>query len=624
MKFLKKILISMTIVLVLFSAIRNNTTVVKNNEVHADAIAALPILAANPELIPIFALGFFVLVTCKLAADNFDNIIAVGNATAETIKAAGKSVSDFVNASGQIIMNEALKSIIKTTVDDIAKNKITTVSYNSEALTSEPVAGTSDDFLKGINATYKSDYSGSYTWRYAERINILGGTVVFDGKSGVYSGQSYYNYMGLETIKYISASSLSLSFSGKMPGIKYRREGTSSKNVIYITLLRMKGDNPKFYSDVFTVNLDNVTPYYLQELFSRGILLSVSYDDEKNVVGFDISILSKFPHSMNYSAVSKVEVSRALLNYDGEEKFSFKKSDFSKPQLNRFPFEALATKVRSVKSTASLFTGAIDLKSVEKSLDIAFPGTNDTLIPLDNVLNNPNSDVKDLKGLDAVLKNPNKFLDDDKRNKLDDVYKNAGTLDLKGIDNVSDKEKFNIKDYALDKTKVSDKDTPTDKPLEGEHKKEGTFSDIPILGLLGRLWDWLKEFAQELIKAIADGVKSIVDAIGKLFDLINKILDFLVVDVLVGDLDSFKDNFNNMQKTLHNKFPDITPLNLSFTDKDGFDDFTADLPLVGHQVIIKGSFMNQFARPARAFFSGLFYFLTGLFFFRKFHKVSEG
>lgn len=598
MKFLKKILISMTIVLVLFSAIRNNTTVVKNNEVHADAIAALPILAANPELIPIFALGFFVLVTCKLAADNFDNIIAVGNATAETIKAAGKSVSDFVNASGQIIMNEAFKSIIKTTVEDIAKNKITTISYNSEALVGEAVDGTTSNVLNGISNSYSGDR------RWYSRFDILGGKVLLEGKTPDASG-------------YVKASSVSFSFSGLMPGVNHTHGSISNSLIVHFK--RIFGDSASNNFDSIRISLDNVTPMYLQDLFSRGFLLDVSYDGEGNIVGFNLTVLSKAFQTFGMSVLDEVEVFPATVNDDSYKKFSWNKNQFSKPQLNRFPLEALLTKTRNVSYGAAALIGAMDLASVEKSLDIAFPGTNDTLIPLDNVLKNPNADVKDLKGLDAVLKNPNKFLDDDKRNKLDDVYKNAGKLDLKGIDNVSDKAKFNIKDYALDKTKVSDKDTP----LEGEHEK-GTFSDIPILGLLGRIWDWLKSFAADIIKAIADGVTSIVNAIDKLFDLIDKILDFLVVDVLVGDLDSFKTNFNNMQKTLHSKFPDITPLNLSFTDKDGFDDFTADLPLVGHQVIIKGSFMNQFARPARAFFSGLFYFLTGLFFFRKFHKVSEG
>lgn len=594
MKFLKKILISMTIVLVLFSAIRNNTTVVKNNEVHADAIAALPILAANPELIPIFALGFFVLVTCKLAADNYENILAVGNEVANAIKAAGKSVSDFVNAQGQIVMNEAFKNIVKSTVDNVSKGEIKhTVNYNSTVLNAEMTEGITDlskyefEKLSGSNKLY-----GEWEKTF---FNVRGRGFRVDGKT---------------------LSSLTYKYDGVITGFHHAWYDTPR--------LRISFDTPAWHGSEI-VKLSGLTPAYLQYLFSVGILLDVQHSSDGKVLGFEITILPEFLKAFGGTGITSISVLAPTVKKDEEKAFdyNFDPQNNGRLSLNRLPFEAIASKTRSVNYTASLFTGAIDLKSVEKSLDIAFPGTNDTLIPLDNVLKNPNADVKDLKGLDAVLKNPNKFLDDDKRNKLDDVYKNAGTLDLKGIDNVSDKSKFNIKDYALDKTKVSDKDTPTDKPLEGEHEK-GTFSDIPILGLLGRLWDWLKEFAQQLIKAIADGVTSIVNAIDKLFDLIDKILDFLVVDVLVGDLDSFKTNFNNMQKTLHSKFPDITPLNLSFSDKDGFDDFTADLPLVGHQVIIKGSFMNQFARPARAFFSGLFYFLTGLFFFRKFHKVSEG
>lgn len=589
MKFLKKILISMTIVLVLFSAIRNNTTVVKNNEVHADAIAALPILAANPELIPIFALGFFVLVTCKLAADNYENILAVGNEVANAIKAAGKSVSDFVNAQGQIVMNEAFKSIVKSTIDNVSKGEIKhTVNYNSTVLSGEMTEGTTDLSSYSFNRT-SPDYLGSD--KEGDFFDVRGRGFVVDGKK---------------------LSSLTYSYDGVITGFYHAWYDTPRLRISYSTY-SWHGDE--------IVRLSGLTPAYLQYLFSIGILLDVKHDSDGRVLGFEITILPAFLKAVGGNAITSISALSSSVKSDERRFFDFKFDPKNKGRLslNRIPFEAIATKTRSVAYGVSIFNGSIDLASVEKSLDIAFPGTNDTLIPLDNVLKNPNADVKDLKGLDAVLKNPNKFLDDDKRNKLDDVYKNAGKLDLKGIDNVSDKAKFNIKDYALDKTKVSDKDTP----LEGEHEK-GTFSDIPILGLLGRIWDWLKSFAADIIKAIADGVTSIVNAIEKLFDLINKILDFLVVDVLVGDLDSFKDNFNNMQKTLHSKFPDITPLNLSFTDKDGFDDFTADLPLVGHQVIIKGSFMNQFARPARAFFSGLFYFLTGLFFFRKFHKVSEG
>lgn len=599
MKFLKKILISMTIVLVLFSAIRNNTTVVKNNEVHADAIAALPILAANPELIPIFALGFFVLVTCKLAADNFENILAAGNEVANVIKAAGKSVSDFVNAQGQIVMNEAFKNIVKSTIDNVSKNEIKHyVNYNSQVL--------SDSFSEGQSLVYGKNIVNGHERTFRFGYDVPDGWYTSNGTMSIFEGNFSIGK---------SISSLTISMNKGISGFAI------DSNTGARLFIHYHAKNDSYRS--FLIYLNNHSESYLQYLFSMGLLLDASYDSYGSNTGFTLTILPSFLDAVDGDYFMELTASH------GKYKKGFPFEDKPDPRknasarINTLPFGALANKSRTVQYTASLFTGAIDLKSVEKSLDIAFPGTNDTLIPLDNVLNNPGSNVKDLKGLDAVLKNPNKFLDDDKRNKLDDVYKNAGKLDLKGIDNVSDKAKFNIKDYALDKTKVSEKDTPSDKPLEGEHEK-GTFSDIPILGLLGRLWDWLKEFAQELIKAIADGVTSIVNAIDKLFDLIDKILDFLVVDVLVGDLDSFKTNFNNMQKTLHSKFPDITPLNLSFTDKDGFDDFTADLPLVGHQVIIKGSFMNQFARPARAFFSGLFYFLTGLFFFRKFHKVSEG
>lgn len=599
MKFLKKILISMTIVLVLFSAIRNNTTVVKNNEVHADAIAALPILAANPELIPIFALGFFVLVTCKLAADNIDNILAAGNEVANAIKAAGKSVSDFVNAQGQIVMNDAFKNIVKSTVDNVSKNEIKHyVNYNSQVL--------SDSFTDGQSLVYGKNIVNGHERTFKFGSDVPDGWYSSSGYMSIFEG----NFSIGKTI-----SSLTISMSKGISGFSTASD-TGAR--LYVYYHHKNGGNRSFL-----IYLNNHSDSYLQYLFSMGLLLDASYDSYGSNTGFTLTILPSFLDAVDGDYFTELAASHGKYQkgVPFENRPDPRKN--ASARINTLPFNALANKTRTVQYTASLFTGSIDLKSIEKSLDIAFPGTNDTLIPLDNVLNNPGSNVKDLKGLDAVLKNPNKFLDDDKRNKLDDVYKNAGSLELKGIDNVSDKAKFNIKDYALDKTKVSDKDSPSTL-LEGEHKKEGTFSDIPILGLLGRLWDWLKEFAQELIKAIADGVKSIVDAIGKLFDLINKILDFLVVDVLVGDLDSFKTNFNNMQKTLHNKFPDITPLNLSFTDKDGFDDFTADLPLVGHQVIIKGSFMNQFARPARAFFSGLFYFLTGLFFFRKFHKVSEG
>lgn len=598
MKFLKKILISMTIVLVLFSAIRNNTTVVKNNEVHADAIAALPILAANPELIPIFALGFFVLVTCKLAADNYENILAAGNEVANAIKAAGKSVSDFVNASGQIVMNEAFKNIVKSTVQNVSKGDFKHyVNYNSKVL--------SDVSVEGQSLVYGKNIIGGYERTVRFGYDVPDGWYTSNGDMSIFNGRVNLGE---------SITSLTVSMSKGISG--YGTETWNSPR-LFVYYYANGGGNRSFI-----IYLNNHSDAYLQYLFSMGLLLDASYDSYGNNTGFSLTILPSFLEAVDGDSISEITAARGLYKKGVPYESRPDPRKNASAKINSIPFGALANKTRTVKYGASLFNGAIDFKSVEKSLDIAFPGTNDTLIPLDNVLNNPDSDVKDLKGLDAVLKNPNKFLDDDKRNKLDDVYKNAGKLDLKGIDNVSDKAKFNIKDYALDKTKVSDKDTPS-APLEGEHEK-GTFSDIPILGLLGRLWDWLKEFAQELIKAIADGVTSIVNAIDKLFDLIDKILDFLVVDVLVGDLDSFKTNFNNMQKTLHSKFPDITPLNLSFTDKDGFDDFTADLPLVGHQVIIKGSFMNQFARPARAFFSGLFYFLTGLFFFRKFHKVSEG
>ena len=152
------------------------------------------------------------------------------------------------------------------------------------------------------------------------------------------------------------------------------------------------------------------------------------------------------------------------------------------------------------------------------------------------------------------------------------------------------------------------------------------------------MWDWLREIVgllKKILEAIivniaswiADMANSITRAISDLIaavrDFAKEFSAFFVADIIIGDLDELGQNFNALQKTLSLKFPNLKPLNLSIQEKDSFDDFTADIPYAGHVTIVRGDIMTQFARTAKPFFAGLFYFLTGLFFFRKFHKVSE-
>lgn len=663
MKFIKKVLISFSIILILFSSIFGGTRFVKK-EVHAfEAVSALPILAANPELIPVFAIGFFALMVCKVTADNFDKIIAMGNHIKQAIEASGKALTDFVHDGTQIVVNEALKQILVKAIEEVPER--VNVNYKTEIVQLQDGSYTVTDFINFMQYdgelpdTFLNNEAGQ---NYLVKPNFVpteadlsSETRAYPHPGIVFSDNPSSNVVDeVKTSsdgypmhnKYVETKSLTFSFTGKIPKATPGEYPGYEKNISSISI-KPYSTNEYFPDELeFTFPLNyGLSSMFIQKLLAEGILYEPTLDSEGNVTSFTVTILKRFfelhEDWQKFNGISEVQMKWG--NMDESYGMHYSLKDIANTVSLNAMDSAFSTRSIDVMAR-DLTAGKIEKAAMANALDIAFPNERENLFDLDKTALDTRV-LDNLADLDRTrIDSDSRFFTDEQANQLDAIYKTGSNAErLQGIDHVRSNTGFTARDYALDKTKIvgiADKDysTATDNANANAGTRTGTFEGIPILQELGKLWDWLREIVgllKKILEAIivniaswiADMANSITRAISDLIaavrDFAKEFSAFFVADIIIGDLDELGQNFNALQKTLSLKFPNLKPLNLSIQEKDSFDDFTADIPYAGHVTIVRGDIMTQFARTAKPFFAGLFYFLTGLFFFRKFHKVSE-
>lgn len=676
MKFIKKVFISLSVIVLLFCSIflsPKSDDYFKGSKVHAEALStvAVPFFALNPELIPVFLLGVFVLTVCGIAINNVDKIVAAGTQLKNTIEEAGESVSTYVTNAKQILVNEAFKIHVKNTIDRMSKTRYSNGSYKFDTLTAG--SGSSelgevglrldelypDSKNRLLNATFggyshfpllklrtsKLDTKDNKYVAFHEYAIELA-----DTSGDVYSTtdlptsdvkNDYPSYVHLKPV-----TSISTTFNH--PISKADTGGKVDLDLVYLRTLQSKKSYG--YSSDFGFNLFNYSNFYLQKLASIGIIYEPKIAENGDILSFRITVLNTFAkHFKDYRYLSAMLISQS----NNSKEIKLNALDTSGP-ITVNDVVGSNVKERSISyPNASLLKNSYDKATIEKSLDIAFPNTLDNLVPLDNVLTK-DREIANLKELDNVLDYSARFLDESRTRGLDNVLTDAKTLDLSGIDEgASDKaldDTFNVRDYALDNVRVATAGIGAVHAVNddtanvgaganaGARDKADWLSKVPFLG---KLWDFLKEIIRLLnaiLKAILDAIINAMKATAApILNVLNAIMEWvksiakgrsvvevITQDLIIGNTDALVSKLNNIQQLINAKFPNIKPLNLNFTDKPAFDDFKADIPHVGTVTIISADMMNRFAPVAKNFFAGLFFFLTGLFFFKKYYKVSEG
>ena len=680
MKFLKKVFISLSVIVLLFCSIflsPKHDDYFKGTEVHASAVGAIPFFALNPELIPVFLLGVLLLACCGVVANNIDKIVAAGNQLKETIEAAGQSISDFVTSSRNVIVNEVLKQHIITTINKMSKTRYSSAKYNYNTYKlSDVTAKSLGEVAFDFNDIEPDDSRRKYyleaelgTGLYYNLIHFKINGYVRNSEGAVSEYHNYLVELGDKTGDVYSTNSLkteldaihnttyhikpvtsiSISFNHVIP------KSTDASYQFIVTFLDLVNYGREYnYNEIdeddeyFPFNVFDTSPLTLQNLAAHGIIYEPKLNERGDITSFNLTITKDFAKwRPKYRYLTGVGIN--------SEDFVGKGIKFNALEANGpitvNDYSGSEVKERAISyPNAKLLENAYDTATVAKAMDIAFPNTLDNLVPLDNVLTK-DREFANLKELDNVLDYSARFLDEARTKGLDNVLTDAKTLDLSGIDEaVSDKalaDTFDARAYALDNVRVAtagigavpavNDDTANVGAVPKEKEEADWLSKVPWIG---KLWDFLKEIIKLLnaiLKAILEAIIAAMKAtIAPVLEFLKAIVhtlqeiakgralsDVLVNDVVIGDTAVLSEKFGHLQSVLNNKFPNVTPLNLSFTDKPAFDDFTANIPHVGTVTIISADMMNKFAPVAKAFFSGFFYFLTGLFFFRKFHKVSE-
>ena len=338
MKFIKKIFISMSIIVLLFCTIflsPKSDDYFKDTKVHAEALTTLsiPFFALNPELIPVFLLGVFVLTVCGIAVNNIDKIVAAGTELKNTIEAAGESVSTYVTNAKQILVNEAFKIHVKNTIDRMSKTRYSNGSYKFDTLTAG--SGSSelgevglrfdelyqDSKNRLVNATF-GGYSNFPLLKIREnKLEMKDNKYVAfheyaiqlaESSGDVYSTtdvktsdvkNDYPSYLHVKPV-----TSISTSFNH--PISKADTGGKVYLDLVYLRTLEAKRSYG--YPSDFGINLFNYSNFHLQKLASIGIIYEPKIAENGDILSFRITVLNKFAkHDKDYKYLTSMLISQS-------------------------------------------------------------------------------------------------------------------------------------------------------------------------------------------------------------------------------------------------------------------------------------------------------------------------
>ena len=166
-----------------------------------------------------------------------------------------------------------------------------------------------------------------------------------------------------------------------------------------------------------------------------------------------------------------------------------------------------------------------------------------------------------------------------------------------------------------------------DKILEFLKKLLDAILAIPglILDGLKALWDWLAKILQAIL-AIPGGIIGVLSKIWEFLQTLSKVISNAITGALTWafgiDGTWLKGRIESLQRQFRIKFPTMEPLRYDFGDKDVISDM--NISILGRSyTILDGAIATKLASPIKMVFRALSYVLMALFFARKFHKVAE-
>lgn len=547
-KFLKKVVTCLCVVILLITGSRPRTVKAEAMTI-GGGLTYLAGAGAATASLPIIIIGLAAILILGLVVTNWDDIAAFGNAVSLELEYGGYALSDFVSGTS-------------VKIDSAFKNAV----------------------LKAYQKT------GSTMTKYYPITDYAGGTVV---KTGLLNTKDR-----LDAAVYLEYLDHDFPYSMNVVNDIYGLSNLFLSNAPSEKWKSLNGD----YTGINQYVLNSITiiasfePTTAKVAFFNLINLGTQKevrDENGNLTKLILSITAAEVAEFVGNTEHFSEYAAALAS---DKPITI--TDISIPELG-------IGSVREEISTANMMQTAMEVKTAEQYINVAFPNASTT------VTFNTQANV-----IGAMLPQIGTLSDytltGAQTDQLARVRAGTATGTLTG---------------AQTATGTLTGTGWLDKILEFLKKLLDAILAIPglILDGLKALWDWLAKILQAIL-AIPGGIIGVLSKIWEFLQTLSKVISNAITGALTWafgiDGTWLKGRIESLQRQFRIKFPIMEPLRYDFGDKDVISDM--NISILGRSyTILDGAIATKLASPIKMVFRALSYVLMALFFARKFHKVAE-
>lgn len=546
-KFLKKVVTCLCVVILLITGSRPRTVKAEAMTI-GGGLTYLAGAGAATASLPII-IGLAAILILGLVVTNWDDIAAFGNAVSLELEYGGYALSDFVSGTS-------------VKIDSAFKNAV----------------------LKAYQKT------GSTMTKYYPITDYAGGTVV---KTGLLDTKDR-----LDAAVYLEYLDHDFPYSMNVVNDIYGLSNLFLSNAPSEKWKSLNGD----YTGINQYVLNSITiiasfePTTAKVAFFNLINLGTQKevrDENGNLTKLILSITAAEVAEFVGNTEHFSEYAAALAS---DKPITI--TDISIPELG-------IGSVREEISTANMMQTAMEVKTAEQYINVAFPNAS-TTVTFNTQANVIGATLPQIGTLSDYT------LTGAQTDQLARVRAGTATGTLTG---------------AQTATGTLTGTGWLDKILEFLKKLLDAILAIPglILDGLKALWDWLAKILQAIL-AIPGGIIGVLSKIWEFLQTLSKVISNAITGALTWafgiDGTWLKGRIESLQRQFRIKFPIMEPLRYDFGDKDVISDM--NISILGRSyTILDGAIATKLASPIKMVFRALSYVLMALFFARKFHKVAE-
>ena len=549
-KFLKKVVTCLCVVILLITGSRPRTVKAEAMTI-GGGLTYLAGAGAATASLPIIIIGLAAILILGLVVTNWDDIAAFGNAVSLELEYGGYALSDFVSGTS-------------VKIDSAFKNAV----------------------LKAYQKT------GSTMTKYYPITDYAGGTVV---KTGLLNTKDR-----LDAAVYLEYLDHDFPYSMNVVNDIYGLSNLFLSNAPAEKWKSLNGD----YTGINQYVLNSITiiasfePTTAKVAFFNLINLGTQKevrDENGNLTKLILSITAAEVAEFVGNTEHFSEYAAALAS---DKPITI--TDISIPELG-------IGSVREEISTANMMQTAMEVKTAEQYINVAFPNAS-TTVTFNTQANVIGATLPQIGTLSDY------GLTGAQTDELARVRAGTATGTLTGVQTATG-------------TLTGSGTGWLDKILEFLKKLLDAILAIPglILDGLKALWDWLAKILQAIL-AIPGGIIGVLSKIWEFLQTLSKVISNAITGALTWafgiDGTWLKGRIESLQRQFRIKFPIMEPLRYDFGDKDVISDM--NISILGRSyTILDGAIATKLASPIKMVFRALSYVLMALFFARKFHKVAE-